>query len=373
MPKKKNNNTIRVSLCTPTFNRRPFIKQMIANIDRQTYPKELMEWIIVDDGTDCIKDLIPENSIIKYFYCEEKMSLGKKRNYMHEKCSFKNDNDILIYIDDDDFYPPERVSHAVEKLTKSKDALCAGSSELCLWFNELNKMYKFGPYGKNHATAGTFAFKRKLLKDTSYQDDALLAEEKHFLKNYTVPFVQLDSLKTILVVSHTQNTFDKKRLISKDNKFCNESSLKPSNFIKDKESCDFYTEKLDALLKNYSEGDVKNKPGILEEIKRRDNERQVNKKEVSINQSDGTKKVLNEQEIIQLLELRTKQNEELKQNINLLNKTNKELKEKNEELTSKNEELTKKITESDNFKKIVDLLIEQKNEMTLLNEKVSKL
>ena len=33
-----------------------------------------------------------------------------------------------------------------------------------------------------HATAGTFAFKRELLKMTSYDDNAEMAEEKHFLK-----------------------------------------------------------------------------------------------------------------------------------------------------------------------------------------------
>ena len=43
-------------------------------------------------------------------------------------------------------------------------------------------MYKFGPYGPNHATAGTFAFRRKLLNDTSYENNAVLAEEETFLK-----------------------------------------------------------------------------------------------------------------------------------------------------------------------------------------------
>ena len=33
-----------------------------------------------------------------------------------------------------------------------------------------------------HMTAGTFAFRRKLLDITSYEDDADMAEEKHFLK-----------------------------------------------------------------------------------------------------------------------------------------------------------------------------------------------
>ena len=77
-------------------------------------------------------------------------------------------------------------------------------------------MYAFGPYGANHSTAATFAFKRELLSQTSYEETASLAEEKHFLKNYTIPFVQLESLKTILVFSHIHNSLDKKTLLEPD-------------------------------------------------------------------------------------------------------------------------------------------------------------
>ena len=45
-------------------------------------------------------------------------------------------------------------------------------------------MVQFGPYGSTHATAGTFAFKRELLKEHKYNDEAALAEEKSFLKNF---------------------------------------------------------------------------------------------------------------------------------------------------------------------------------------------
>ena len=64
-----------------------------------------------------------------------------------------------------------------------------------------------------YATAGTFAFKRKLLEQTRYDDDAELAEEKKFLKNYSIPLVQLDPKKSILVFAHQDNTFDKRRLL----------------------------------------------------------------------------------------------------------------------------------------------------------------
>lgn len=313
---KKNKKT-RVSLCTPTFNRRPFIQQMVDNIMKQDYPKELMEWIILDDGTDPIGDLVKDIPFVKYIYSKERMSLGKKRNSMHQYCSFKNDNDILVYIDDDDYYPPERVSHSVETLNKS-NALCAGSSEIYLWFNGINKMYKFGPYGPNHGTAGTFAFKRIMLKDTHYEDSAVLAEEKFFLKNYTIPFVQLNPLKTILVISHEQNTFDKRRLIDTNSPVCNDSSLVPSTFIKDSKTLQFYTKDIEEQLKLYEEGDIKNKPEVLAEIKRRDEERSKQvQQQVILTQPDGTKRPLQLNEIIEVLKMKTAENNALKEQINV--------------------------------------------------------
>ena len=45
------------------------------------------------------------------------------------------------------------------------------------------QIIKFGPYRNYHGTAATFAFRKELLKITSYDENAALAEEKHFLKN----------------------------------------------------------------------------------------------------------------------------------------------------------------------------------------------
>lgn len=320
-----------VSICTPTFNRRPFFEGLIECIKAQDYPHDKIEWVIIDDGTDCIKDIFENEEIInslggikvRYFYEKERMDLGKKRNYMHKKCVFNDDEDIIVYMDDDDYYPPERVSHSVDKLTSNPNVLCGGSSELYLWFNTLDKMYKFGPYAPNHATAGTFSFKRKLLKETSYEDSAILAEEKHFLKNYTVPFVQFDPFKTILVVSHEQNTFDKKRLINKENKFCKETGIKMKLFIKDANIRQFYGSKINELLKDYEAGNIENKPRVLEEIKRKDKERQ----EMADNKPSGifvTTKDTNEskqltiKEVKEFMDHKSKENNFLKMKISEL-------------------------------------------------------
>ena len=79
-----NNNLPFVSICTPTYNRRKFIKNLISMVDSQDYPKEKLEWIIVDDGEDKIKDLVIHHDLVKYISLNEKLTIGKKRNFMNE-------------------------------------------------------------------------------------------------------------------------------------------------------------------------------------------------------------------------------------------------------------------------------------------------
>ena len=316
---KKNKNKTKelpfVSICTPTFNRRPFWEYTIKCFNHQTYPKDKMEWIIIDDGTDLIEDLVKDISQVKYFKYNEKMPLGKKRNIMHDKSK----GDIIVYMDDDDYYPPERVSHAVNMLQTHPNALCAGASEIYIWFKHIQQMYQFGPYGPNHATAGTFAFKRELLKDHRYEEHAALAEEKAFLKNYTVPFVQLEPKKTILVFSHIQNTFDKKRLLENgENKFQKKSDKVVDDFVKQEDIKTFYMEKIDELLQNYTPGDPSNKPDVLKQTKEIEEERKQMAMQNAANQGNskivlnqnGENIELNNQQIAQILQ---QQQEQIKQ------------------------------------------------------------
>ena len=272
-----------VSVCTPTYNRRPFVSEMIRNFRNQDYPMNLLEWIIIDDGTDKIGDLVKDIPNVKYYAYDEKMPLGKKRNLMHEKSK----GDILVYMDDDDYYPPCRVSHAVSMLQKHPMALCAGSSEIYIWFKHIQKMYQFGPYGPNHATAGTFAFKRELLKDHAYEEHAALAEERAFLKNYTVPFVQLNPLKTILVFSHDHNTFDKRKLLDNPpHPTVKESTKTVDMFIRDKRVRKFYMEDIEGLLKDYEPGRPEMKPDVLKQTKEIEEERRQKMEQMMAQQNE---------------------------------------------------------------------------------------
>lgn len=285
-PLKKSSHYPFVSICTPTFNRRPFIPFMIQCFEKQTYPKDRMEWIIIDDGTDKIGDLVSHVPQVKYFPYNEKMLLGKKRNLMHEKSK----GSFIVYMDDDDYYPPERVSHAIETLQKNPDALCAGSSEMYIYFKHIQKMIQCGPYGPKHSTAATFAFRRELLKHTRYDETAALAEERNFLKGYTIPFVQLDPMKVILVFSHPHNSFDKKKLLdNKGDPYIKESPKRVEDFIKnDPGLLSFYMHDIDTLLDTYEPGLPKYKPDVLTQIE------ELKVKRMKIEQEHREKRMQNE-------------------------------------------------------------------------------
>lgn len=197
-----------VSLCTVTYNRRHFLPLLQWCILQQDYPRERMQWVILDDSDDGSPPFEPDSRLnVVYKQYSEKIPLGRKRNLSHQYC----DGEIIVYLDDDDFYPPSRVSYAVQSLQDSEE-LIAGCTLLPILFLPEEEIAMVGPFGKNHATAGTFAFRRELLQQTAFQDDAKSAEERYFLKNYAIPLKQLDPKKTILCIAHRRNTFDKRQL-----------------------------------------------------------------------------------------------------------------------------------------------------------------
>jgi len=332
--KKNSKNFPFVSVCTPTFNRRPFIETMFECFRNQDYPKSRIEWIIVDDGTDKIEDLIEKSNIpqIRYFKVDKKMFLGAKRNYMHKYAT----GSIIVYMDDDDYYPPERISHAVERLQSDSNALCAGNSEIYVYFKTLSKMIQCGPYHDTHATAGTFAFKKELLEQTQYEEGAAIAEERAFLKGYTIPFVQLDPLKSILVFSHDHNTFDKRRMFNNpDPKYFKDSDKTVDTFIR-KESeqkiKNFFMRDIDELLQNYKPGFPNMKPDVLAQIKKIEDEREETmKKEIEKRKQNGPimlqqegqpPRPLNSQEVVNLMQQQQAQIKQLNEQMNSANSNN---------------------------------------------------
>ncbi len=238
---------IEVSVVTPTYNRRMFIPTLIEIYRAQTFPKEKMEWIIIDDGRDSVKDLFEEvsNTIpnIRYIRNDEKMRLGAKRNELNKEAR----GQIIVAMDDDDYYPPDRVSSVVEAFKRNPRVELAGSSEMNLYYLDTKKIYTIGPYFDNHATNGTMAWRKSYAEKHKYDEFVTKAEEITFLENFKHPMIQLHPLSTILVICHTDNTADKSELRDEhlsrmgnvQSKF-KESVYKLDDLVRDKKIRDFY-------------------------------------------------------------------------------------------------------------------------------------
>jgi glycosyltransferase involved in cell wall biosynthesis len=203
-------------------------------IKLQTYNAGLIEWVIIEgsktesdalQNKKLIDSLIYRNTqfIASQVYPSGRISdinisinyvdfsynnkLSDLRNIGNKWCS----GEIIICMDDDDYYPPSRIEHAVNCLLNSSK-LIAGCSATYMYEYDMQKLYKFDSFGDNHSTNNCFAYKREYLNDHEYESGLSFGEEKSFTNGFTEPMIQLDSVKTIVVSSHNNNTFDKKPL-----------------------------------------------------------------------------------------------------------------------------------------------------------------
>jgi ribosomal protein L5 len=95
------------------------------------------------------------------------------------------------------------------------------------------------------------AWRSSYAKTHTYDEKVLFAEEKSFLEDYKNPMIQLDPFKVMLVMSHSENTFDKKklreqeeqmRLAGKENPVVHKTALQIEDFIKDKTLREFFAD-----------------------------------------------------------------------------------------------------------------------------------
>lgn len=223
-----------VSVITPTYNRRKFIPMLIHLYQQQTYPADRRELVILDDSPSSNEDLIPKNDTsIRYIYNPVKIPLGEKRNKLNELAK----GDIVVCFDDDDYHFPDRITHSVWKLNQEK-ADIAGCTVIDIYFTDINKIYQFGPYGRNHGTNGTFAYRRKYIENHKYDNLKNAQEEPEFTNNWSEKMANLDENKTILCISHDSNTYDKRNLL-KQNQPKREIGMKLNKKIRDKVYIEF--------------------------------------------------------------------------------------------------------------------------------------
>ncbi len=125
-----------VSCIMPTYNRREFVPRAIEYFLRQDYANK--ELIIVDDGTNPISDLIPNDDRLRYIRLAERRTIGAKRN---QACEAARGN-IICHWDDDDWHAPWRITYQVGALQHDRASVC-GLNYLLFYDPTSNRAWQY--------------------------------------------------------------------------------------------------------------------------------------------------------------------------------------------------------------------------------------
>ena len=164
-----------VSCVMPTHNRRRFVPLAIQFFLRQEYePKQL---IVLDDGSDRVESLVPNDDRFVYLRVAGRLSLGAKRNLA---CGVAR-GDIILHWDDDDWHAPSRIAYMTDSLLGERADLC-GLNPLYFFDirSQLAWLYRY-PQEQRFWVAGTsFCYRRSFWERNRFADIDV-GEDNRFL------------------------------------------------------------------------------------------------------------------------------------------------------------------------------------------------
>jgi hypothetical protein len=208
-----------ISVVTLFRNRRKFFHLAAHNILLTDYPKDKIEWVIVDDSDDpqdSPSDLIVSfqntNTAINIKYvplvplASGARSIGTKRNIGVEKASA----DIIIFMDDDDHYPITSIRRRVAWLTKGGDSTqVVGCTSIALYdllkgVSAVNCPPMDIPLGQRISEA-TLAFRKSFWTERKFSDVSM-AEGESWIAGREKAFMEVPPQQIIVAFSHGKNT-----------------------------------------------------------------------------------------------------------------------------------------------------------------------
>jgi len=172
-----------VTIITPTYNRKMFMPLCIRNFEKSDYPKKKLEWIIIDDSDkDEIKELLPTNYNINYIKLNEKHTVGYKRNIGVENAK----NDIIVCMDDDDYYQPGSIKYRVACLEHLNKDIVACTNMGVLDINNIISNVSVSSFIENYelrAFESSFAFRKSHALKYKFKDTNINEGQNLILNN----------------------------------------------------------------------------------------------------------------------------------------------------------------------------------------------
>jgi glycosyltransferase involved in cell wall biosynthesis len=209
---------MKVVACTPTKNRRWVWDFSKSCMDAQRLKPDL--WVILDNSSTPAEDwsLAQDRSDVLYERVTGVQPIGWMRNRCLE-IALAEGADYIVFWDDDDYYPPTRISSGIQALEANPTADIAGSSKMAVLLTRENILMNVGPFGPTHATAATYTIRRRYAETHRFVETKARGEELEFTKGWSANLIQVPSDETIVVIGHGRNTVDKSILLTSPDLF----------------------------------------------------------------------------------------------------------------------------------------------------------
>ena len=154
-----------VSCIMATRDRRPFVGQAIRYFMRQDYPRR--ELLVIDDGDDCVEDLIPDDERVRYLRLEARASVGAKRNLACDRAH----GDLIAHWDDDDWMSPKRLSIQTRVFGSAVTDVCGANEVLYYRLDDGDAWrYRYSGNGRPWVCGGTLMYRRSIWRSEPFAD-----------------------------------------------------------------------------------------------------------------------------------------------------------------------------------------------------------
>ena len=208
-----------ISVVTLLYNRRKFVDLAIHNLLITDYPKDKIEWVVVEDSditeeqaADKVIKFGRESAPLSVSYIpmpsthKIKNTIGAKRNLGIQRAQ----HDIILFMDDDDHYPDSsfrrRVSTLLTHPWKPKAAAC--TTIACYDMIKGTSAVNTPPWAlplKQRISEATLIFHKSWWAEKGFPDTNV-AEGEGFLDGREGDVVELPPQQIIVAMSHMQNS-----------------------------------------------------------------------------------------------------------------------------------------------------------------------
>jgi len=205
-----------ISIVTMLYNRRKFFDLACHNITMTDYPKDKIEWIIIEDSDNPMEDAsdrvvaVAESAApvrVVYVPLKKKLPVSEKRNMAVSKATA----DIVLMMDDDDHYPETSFRRRVAWLTqhpwkpRCTTATTIACYDLVKGISAVNTPPLGLPLGQRVSEA-TLTFYKSWWAEKGFPTDVQVGEGESFLAGREVDVLEIPPQQIIVAFSHGANT-----------------------------------------------------------------------------------------------------------------------------------------------------------------------